>query len=246
MNEGKRESEEAEAGLKAAPGYHPQATEWIRVVCCGGMRSGSHDEISKRTSTLFVFFAHVLTARSASFCSQGCRKDVEQSPGFCRVPCGANLLLRRDWLFLLHKALLATLPQSQPCSMRPGKTEAWALGSFQPPSNYYFFPVSFVQSNWVLLHLLSQRPATALPEHLRVKISSAPDNKFLMREFLLQPSASSGSYLPAPYPPSLCSSSSCCNLNSKSNWPSLCLWPASPIAGGHSVFFPDWTWNQNP
>lgn len=45
MKEGKRETEEAEAGLKAAPGYHPQATECIRVVCCGGMRSGSHDEI---------------------------------------------------------------------------------------------------------------------------------------------------------------------------------------------------------
>lgn len=45
MKEGKREMEEAEARLKAAPRYHPQATEWIRVVCCGDMRSGSHDEI---------------------------------------------------------------------------------------------------------------------------------------------------------------------------------------------------------
>lgn len=44
MKAGKRETEEAEAGLKAAPGYHPQATEWIRVVCCGGM-SGSCDQI---------------------------------------------------------------------------------------------------------------------------------------------------------------------------------------------------------
>lgn len=36
MKEGKRETEEAEAGLKAAPRHHPQATEWIRVVCCAG------------------------------------------------------------------------------------------------------------------------------------------------------------------------------------------------------------------
>lgn len=45
MKEGKRETEEAEAGLKSALRYHSQAIEWIRVVCCGGRISGSHDEI---------------------------------------------------------------------------------------------------------------------------------------------------------------------------------------------------------
>lgn len=82
MKETEKEIEEAEAGLKAAPGYYPPATEWTRVVCCGDMRNGSHEEVWAPKG--LVFFAHVLTACSASFHSQGYRKGIEQSPGFCR------------------------------------------------------------------------------------------------------------------------------------------------------------------
>lgn len=73
MKEGKRGTEEAEAGLKSALRYHSQAIEWIKVVCCGGRMSGSHDEIwaPKEPEPCLSFFAYVLTAHSASFCSQG-------------------------------------------------------------------------------------------------------------------------------------------------------------------------------
>lgn len=39
MKAGKQRTEEAEAGLKAAPRYHLQAAEWVGVeVCCGDTR----------------------------------------------------------------------------------------------------------------------------------------------------------------------------------------------------------------
>lgn len=39
MKERKQKTEEAEAGLKIAPRYQPQAAEWTEVeVCCENMR----------------------------------------------------------------------------------------------------------------------------------------------------------------------------------------------------------------